>query len=200
MIRSSRGVLPLRGLAATAVVALIPAIAGCEAGFNAPTQQWHQPTAGASAVVHDTMRINNMFVLGPTPGFVLPAGASAGVFLALYNSGFRDQLMSITAAGSAASVQVPAGGIIIGRRQSLLLTGPAPRVLLQHLLRALHGGQFVLVHMDFQRAGPVTLRVPVVPRANYYTTYSPAPRPRPSLFLTPTASLVPVAPTPTPTG
>ena len=73
-------------------------------------------------------------------------------------------------------------------------------MLLQHLIRALHGGQWVLVHMDFQSAGPVTLRVPVVPRANYYTTYSPAPRPRPSLFLTPKASLVPVAPTPTPTA
>jgi len=200
VIRSSRGVLPLRGLAAMAVAALIPAIAGCEAGFNAPTQQWHQPTPGASAVVHHTMRINNMFVLGPTPGFVLPAGASAGVFLALNNSGAPDRLISITAPGFAASVQVPAGGISIGRQQSLLLTGPAPQVVLQHLVRALHGGQWVLVHMDFQSAGPVTLHVPVVPRANYYTSYSPAPRPTPSLFLTPTASLVPVAPTPTPTA
>ena len=198
MIRSSRGVLPLRGLAAAAVAALIPVIAGCEAGFNAPTQQWHQPTAGASAVVN-AMRINNVFVLGPTPGFVLPPGASAGLFLALNNAGAADRLISISAPGAAASVQVPAGGISVGKNQSLLLTGPAPQVVLRHLIRSLHGGQYVVVHMDFQSAGPVTLRVPVVPRAAFYSTYSPVPRPSPRLFLTPKATPVAV-PTATPTG
>ena len=199
MIRCSRGVLPLRGLVATAVAALIPVIAGCEAGFNAPTQQWHQPTPGASAVLNNTLRINNVFVLGPTPGFVLPPGASAGLFLALNNGGAADRLISITAPGSAVSVQVPAGGISIGRNQSLLLTGPAPRVVLRHITRSLHGGQFVVVHMDFQSAGPVTLRVPVMPRAAYFATYSPAPRPTPRVFLSPKATPVAV-PTPTPTG
>jgi hypothetical protein len=198
VIRSSRGVLPLRGLVVTAVAALIPAIAGCEAGFNAPTQEWHRTTAGAFAVVNNTMRINNMFVLGPAPGFVLPPGASASVFLALNNGGAPDRLISITAPGSAVSVQVPPGGISIGREQSLLLTGPGPRVVLRGLTRTLHGGQWVLVHMDFQSAGPVTLRVPVMPRAAFYATYSPAPRlvaPR-RLIGTPTP--IPV-PTPTPT-
>jgi hypothetical protein len=197
VIRCSRGVLPLRGLVVTAVAALIPVIAGCEAGFAAPTQKWHQPTPGASAVLNNTLRLNNVFVLGPTPGFVLPPGASAGLFLALNNGGAADRLISITAPGSAASVQVPAGGISIGRNQSLLLTGPAPRVVLRHLTRSLHGGQFVVVHMDFQSAGPVTLRVPVMPRAAFYSTYSPAPRPVISRLATPTP--VPV-PTPTPTS
>jgi hypothetical protein len=197
VIRCSRGVLPLRGLVATAVAALIPVVAGCEAGFNAPTQQWHQPTPGASAVVNNTLRINNVFVLGPAPGFVLPPGASAGLFLALNNGGARDRLISISAPGSAALVQVPAGGISIGKDQSLLLTGPAPRVVLRHLTRSLHGGQYVVLHMDFQSAGPVTLRVPVMPRAAFYSTFSPAPR----LLLTPKATPVPVAvPTPTPTA
>ncbi len=137
---------------------------------------------GASAVVSNTMRINNVFVLGPTPGFTLPAGASAGMFLALNNSGAPDRLISINAPGSAARVQVPAGGISVGREQSLLLTGPEPRVLLRSLTRSLHGGQYVRVNMDFQSAGHVTLLVPVMPRAAFYATYSPAPR----LFLQPT--------------
>ncbi len=182
-----------------AVAALIPVIAGCEAGYNAPTQQWHQPTAGASAVVGHTMRINDMFVLGPAPGFSLAPGRSAGVFFALNNSGAPDRLLSIAAPGSAVSVQVPAAGISVGRQQSLLLSGPVPRVLLQHLTRSLHGGQYVVVHLDFQNAGGVTLRVPVMPRAAFYSTYSPAPvRPAtPRLFLTPSAAPSPVA-TPTP--
>ena len=197
MIPSSRS-LPLRGLLMVAAAALIPVIAGCEAGNNAPTQQWHQPTAGASAVVSDTMRINNMFVLGPVPGFRIPVGSSAGVFFALYNSGAPDRLISIKAP-SARSIQVPLGGIQVGRNQSLLLTGPQPRVLLRNLIRTLHGGQWVKMNLDFQSAGHVTLLVPVMPRAAFYSTFSPAPRPspRPTLVLTPTATPSPlVSPSP----
>ena len=189
MIPSSRS-LPLRGLLMMAAAALIPVIAGCEAGTNAPTQEWHQPTPGASAVVSNTMRINNMFVLGPVPGFRLAAGASAGVFFALNNDGARDRLISITAPGSASQVQVPLGGIQVGRGQSLLLTGPQPRVLLRHLIRTLHGGQYVRMNLNFQSAGHVTLLVPVMPRSAFYSTFSPAPRP--SLVLTPTATPSPL--------
>lgn len=199
MTRTSRGVRPLRGLAATAVAALIPAIAGCEAGFNAPTQQWHQPTAGASAIVNNTLRINNVFILGPMPGLELTPGKSAGLFLALSNSGTRDTLVSISAPTAAKTVQVPAAGLSIGRDQSLLLSGPAPRVILRHLTRTLHGGQFVRVNMDFQNAGRVSLLVPVMPRAAFYTAYSPAP---PLLILRPSTTpspLAPASPTATPT-
>jgi copper(I)-binding protein len=192
VIRSRRGVLLLRGLAAVAAAGLIPAIAGCEAGTNAPTQEWHQPTPGASASVNNTLRINNMFVLGPAPGFSLPRGASAGVFFALTNDGLPDRLLSITAPTAATSVRVPAGGISLGHNQSLLFTGPSPRVLLVRLTRVLNGGQYVRVNMTFQNAGQVSLLVPVMPRATFYGTFSPAP-----LLLHPN---IPVSPTPSPTA
>lgn len=195
MIRSRRGLLSLRNLVVVAAVGLIPVIAGCEAGNNAPTQQWHQPTPGASAIVDNTLRINNMFVLGPTPGFTLPRGASAGVFFALANDGAPDRLLSIKAPGGATSVLVPTGGITLGRQQTLFLTGPSPRVVLQHLTRTLNGGQWVLLNLQFQNAGFVSLRVPVMPRTESYGTFSPAP-----LFLRPHATPTPVAPgTPSPT-
>jgi copper(I)-binding protein len=192
VIRSRRGVLSLRGLAIVAAAGLIPAIAGCEAGSNAPTQQWHQPTPGASAIVNHTLRINNVFVLGPTPGFSLPRGASAGLFLALTNDGLPDRLISITAPTAATSVRVPVGGISLGRNQSLLLTGPSPRVLLVRLTRTLKGGQYVRVNMNFQNAGHASLLVPVMPRAAFYATFSPAP-----VLLHPN---VPATPTPSPTS
>jgi copper(I)-binding protein len=192
VIRSRRGILSLRGLAAVAAAGLIPVIAGCEAGANAPTQQWHQPTPGASAIVNNTLRINNMFVLGPAPGFSLPRGASAGVFLALTNDGLPDRLISMTAPTAATSVREPAGGISVGHMQSLLLTGPSPKVLLVRLTRTLNGGQYVRVNMNFQNAGHVSLLVPVMPRAAWYGTFSPAP-----LLLQPT---VPASPTPSPTA
>ena len=192
MIRSRRGVLSLRSLAVVAAAGLIPAIAGCEAGTNAPTQQWHQPTPGASAILNNTLRINNMFVLGPAPGFSLPRGASAGVFLSLSNDGIPDRLISITAPFAATSVRVPAGGISLGHKQSLFLTGPSPRVLLVRLTRILNGGQYVRVNMNFQNAGHVSLLVPVMPRAAWYGTFSPAP-----VILHPN---IPVSPTPSPTA
>jgi len=192
VIRSRRGVLSLRGLAAVAAASLIPAIAGCEAGANAPTQQWHQPTAGASAIVNNTLRINNMFVLGPAPGFSLPRGATAGMFFALTNDGVPDRLMSITAPTAAVSVRVPVGGISLGHNQSLFLTGPSPRVLLVHLTRVLNGGQYIRVNMTFQNAGHKSLLVPVMPRAAFYGTFSPAP-----VILHPN---IPVLSTPSPTA
>ena len=197
MIGTWRGARPLRDLVVVAVAAAIPAIAGCEAGNNAPTQQWHQPTPGASAIVNNTIRINNMFVLGPAPGFTLRPGASAGVFFSLANDGAPDRLISITAPLAASSVHVPAGGISLSRNESLFLTGPSPRVLLMHLTRGLHGGQYVRVNMDFQNAGRVTLLVPVMPRSAFYASFSPAP-----LFVRPSgtaAPLIPFSPSPTPT-
>ena len=198
MIRSRRGLPSLRALVVVAAVGLIPAVAGCEAGNNAPTQQWHQPTPGASAIVDNTLRINNMFVLGPTPGFTLPRGASAGVFFALSNDGAPDRLLSIKAPGDAISVQVPAGGITLGREQTLFLTGPSPRVVLEHLTRTLNGGQWILLNLQFQNAGFVSLKVPVMPRTESYGTFSPAPqivRPHP----TPSRS-APGTPSATPTS
>ena len=120
------------------------------------------------------------------------------MFLSLANDGAPDRLISINAPGAAASVQVPTGGIRIGAQQSLFFTGPAPRVLLQHLTRTLNGGQYIRVNMEFQNAGHVSLLVPVMPRVAAYGTFSPAP-----LFLhakvTPTPA-VPSTPSPTPTG
>lgn len=189
MIRSShradhqRAALPRR-LCIAAVAALIPALAGCEAGANAPTQQWHQPTNGAGTVQHG-IAIRNVFVLGAPANTALAAGKSAGLFLGLYNSGSRDQLLSISAPGTAKSVQLPGGRPVpLAQSRAVLLTGPEPKVILTGLVRSLPGGSFIRVVMNFQNAGSVTLSVPVLPQAQYYSTFSPAPTPTP----TPTAS------------
>jgi hypothetical protein len=194
VILSCRRAPSWRVLAVAAAAALAPAIAGCEAGANAPTQRWHQPTAGASTVVDNAIRINNMFVLGAPPDSALTAGSSAGLFLALANSGPPDRLIQITAPGSAGTVELPAGGVRLGTEQSVLLTGPAPQVILHGLTHRLGGGQYILVVLHFLRAGRVPLRVPVMPRAQYFATFSPAPVP---VAATPSPS---ASPSPSPTG
>jgi hypothetical protein len=184
VIRSSHGAgerrakLPRRLLIA-AVAALIPALAGCEAGANAPTQQWHPPTNGAGTVVHG-IAIRDMFVLGAEPPAALAAGQSAGLFLALYNTGSPDRLLSMSAPGTATSVQLPGGAVNLAPGKEVLLSGPEPEVILTGLTRELPGGGSLPVVMNFQNAGRVVLDVPVLAQAQYYSTFSPAPSPSPS--------------------
>ena len=184
MIRSPRGAARPRRLLVLAIAALIPALAGCEAGNNPPTSQWHQPTDGAG-IVHDNIAIRNVFVLGAPIGATVPAGQSAGLFLALINDGSPDKLLSISAPGTAKSVALPGGAVSLASQQAVLLTGPEPKVILQDLTCPLVGGTSVLLVLNFQNAASVTLQVPVLPKAQYYTTYSPPPTPTPTPVATP---------------
>jgi hypothetical protein len=203
VILSNRSAAPLRVLAVVVAAGLAPMIAGCQAGFNAPTQRWHQPAAGASTVVNNVIRINNVFVLGTPPAFSLTRGDSAGMFLALDNSGAPDRLIGITAPGTAAGVQLPGGGVGLATEQAVLLTGPDPQVILRGLTRSLNGGQHILVILHFLRAGNVPMLVPVMPRAQWFSTFSPAPvitSPSPSPSGSPGTTSPSPAPSPTSTG
>jgi copper(I)-binding protein len=197
VIRSSHRIGGPRGLLVLAIAALIPALAGCEAGTNAPTQEWHQPTDGAGTVFNN-IAIRNVFVLGAPIGQTIRTGQSAGVFLALVNNGSADRLVRITAPGTAKSVTLPGGRVTLFSQQSVLLTGPAPKVVLEDLTRPLSGGATVKLVLTFQNAASVTLVVPVMPRAQYYSTFSPPPSPTPSP--SPTARHHRATATPTPSA
>ena len=179
MIRSSLGIARPRRLVVLASAALNPALAGCEAGYNAPTQQRHQPTDGTAAV-HNDISIANAFVLGAPLGERIPVGDSASMFLALSNQGSSDKLVSMSAPGTARSVTLPGGAVPLPSQHSVRLTGPAPEVVLQGLTRPLTGGSTVRLVLVFQNAGALSLVVPVMPQAQYYSTFSPPPSPGPS--------------------
>jgi copper(I)-binding protein len=183
VIRTRHRTARPRRLLVLAIAALIPVLAGCEAGTNAATQEWHNPTDGAG-VVQGNISIRNVFVLGAPIGSTLATGQSAGVFFALVNNGSPDKLLSITAPGTATSVSLPGGAVSLASQQAVFLTGPAPEVILENLTRPLSGGESVVLRMNFQNAATVTLDVPVLPQAQYYSTLSPAPTPTP----TPTTS------------
>jgi copper(I)-binding protein len=168
-----------RRILIAAAAALIPLVAGCEASSDAPTLHWHQPTDGTGKTVGG-ITISNAFVLGAPIGAVIPRGQNAGLFLGLANIGVKDQLVSASAPGTATSVLLPGNQVVLKMQSAVLLTGPQPRIILENLLRPLAGGSVVTVQLVFAKAGTVTLRVPVMPRAQYYTTLSPAPSPTPS--------------------
>jgi len=181
-----------------AVVVLVPALAGCEAGFNAPTLAFHPASTGQSTIV-DGIAIDNAFVLGPQLNTVLPAGGQAGVFLSLAAPS-DEQLTSVSAPGTASSVRLVQGPVNLGANALVNLDGPAPEIVLNGLTSALSGGETVQLVLTFSNAGAVTIQVPVEPNAYDFATYSPPP---PSPTPTPTPkhkAKAKASPTAAPTG
>ena len=175
MIRSRSGRTVANRLLIGALALLIPAIAGCEAGFNAPTLEFHPASAGTNAIVNG-IKINNVFVLSAPSGSSVPAGSSAGMFLALFNGGTSaDQLVGVSAPDSAASVELSGGTVSLPVQSAVNLTGPQPEVVLNGLTRPLSGGQAVQVVFNFLHAGALRLDVPVEPQSYSFSTFSAPP-------------------------
>ena len=186
MIRSSRKTVA-NGLLIAALALLIPAAAGCEAGLDAPTLEFHPASAGAHAEVNG-ISITNVFVLGAPGGHPVPTGQSASLFLALYNNGTDDDtLVSVSAPDAASSVQVTGGTVSVPLNSLVNLMGPQPSVVLSGLTKPLTSGSAIPVTLDFQHAGSVTLDVPVEAQEYYYSTFSPPPA-APAGTATPTAT------------
>jgi copper(I)-binding protein len=161
-------------LGAGALALLIPAIAGCEAGDNAPTLEYHSASSGTQTNING-IRVSNMFVLGAPTGSTVPAGSSAGLFLSIYNGGANsDTLDKVTAPGSTTSVTLASGPVALPANAAPVnLTGPAPEVVLENLATPLRGGSFIWVTLQFAHAGSTTVQVPVEPQSFQWATFSP---------------------------
>ena len=178
--RSSRpGRSALRRACAVAAVALIPVLAGCEAGSNAPVLHWHPSTNGASATIKEgggEIAIRNAFILGAPPNATLPGRQfgqhvrGAGQHGAAGPPGQRSPRRALPPRS-----RCPRAVSCWRQYQSALLTGPAPKLILTGLTRSLASGTYVKVFLTFQNAGTVGLDLPVLARADSYATFSPAP-------------------------
>ena len=199
VIRASHGTTAAgRLLLGAGVLALlIPAIAGCEAGSDAPTLQFHPASAGQQTVF-DGIKITDAFVLGAASGSTVPSGSSASLFVSLYNGGSSsDTLLSATAPGTAASISLPGGTVPLPVNSAPVdLMGPEPAVVLENLTKPLTGGTTIPVTFDFEHAGTVTLQVPVEPQSYSWSNYS-----APAAGAVSTATATPVtSASATPTG
>jgi len=163
-----------------ALAVLAPALAGCEAGYNAPTLEYHPAAFGAYATKNG-VSISNAFVLGPSPSGPEVAGGRAGLFLAI-TSQDGDKLVSASAPGTASSVQILGGSVRVPAvAPPADLTGPVPRVVLNGLASPLQGGDLVKLNLTFAEAGTIAMTVPVQPKAYEYATFSPPPTPSPAV-------------------
>jgi len=166
-----------RRLLLGALAVLAPALAGCEAGFNSPTLEYHPAAFGAYATKNG-VSISNAFVLGPSLGGPEVAGGRAGVFLSI-TSQDGDKLVSASAPGTASAVQILGGPVRVPALGSADLTGPVPQVVMTGLASPLQGGELVKLNLTFAEAGTIAMTVPVQPKAYEYATFSPPATPSP---------------------
>jgi copper(I)-binding protein len=175
-----------------AIAMLVPALAGCEAGLNAPTLTFHPANFGVNTT-QNGITIDNAFVLGSAPGSAVPSGGRAGVFFAIQAQN-GDRLVSISAPGTASAVKIAGGSVDLPAQSLVNLSGPAPKAVLTGLAGPLAGGQTVQLSFNFAEAGTISLVLPVEPRAYEYATYSPAPVPSPTAKPKPSSTAVSPAP------
>ena len=161
-----------------ALAVLAPALAGCEAGFNAPTLEFHPAAFGAYASKNG-VSISNAFVLGPSLGGPEVAGGRAGLFFSV-SSQNGDKLISASAPGTASAVRIAGGSVRVPAAAPVNLTGPVPQVVLAGLASPLQGGDLVTLTLTFAKAGTIAMTVPVQPKAYEYATFSPPPIPSPA--------------------
>jgi copper(I)-binding protein len=161
-----------------AMVVLLPALAGCEAGFNAPTLQFH-PANFAIDKTKNGISFSNVFVLGASPDGPQVAGGRTGVFLSLFAAD-GDRLTKVQAPGAASAVSITGGSVNLPAQSLVSLSGPVPKVVLNGLANPLQGGQMVTLSFTFAKAGTITMTVPVEPQAFEYATLSPPATPSPS--------------------
>ncbi|GII02935.1 copper chaperone PCu(A)C [Planobispora takensis] len=180
-----------RAIAAAAFLAAAPVLAGCGAGFDAITIQPYAPTEALSVKIVDENRhlaIPQAYFLGPDSGGALPAGASMPLHLYIVNHGREDDQLiglgvdpSVGTAKVTAPVPLPVGkAAIVGR--------PSPTVMIEQLKKPFKGGESLKVQLQFQKAGVITLEVPVITRSREFTALpspsgasaAPTPSPTPS--------------------
>ena len=174
-----------RRLLLGAVVALVPVLAGCEAGYNAPTLQYH-PANFAADTTQNGISFSNVFVLDTATNGQGVAGGRAGAFLSLYAEN-GDRLESVSAPDAASSVKIVGGPVNLPAQVVVDMDGPVPTVVLTGLTNPLQAGANVSMSFTFAKAGTITLDVPVEPKAFEYATYSPpaSPNAAPSARPTP---------------
>jgi len=191
VIRNSRRVF---ALTVAGAVAFAPVMSGCAAGRTPQTAMPTQLTEGINVTVPQRAKkpeidIRNMFVLGPAAGTAAAPGSSVPLYATFINQvqGRPDRLVSVSSpditgaqiAGNA--VTLPAATAQGGQAVRLFTQpGQTPQVVLQGIRTRLFGGEYIELTLRFERAGSITVPVPVVPAQGEFASYSPVPTASPA--------------------
>jgi copper(I)-binding protein len=175
-----------RVIAVAALLAAAPTLAACGTGFDANTNQPYAPTE-AGVLISETgspagygkngVMISQAFILGPDSGGQIPTGGSAPLYLHILNTTTTaDALSGITPDEQFAASVRTAGPI------QLAPNTPATtqQITVEGLKRSLRGGESVRLTLNFQKAGSVTLAVPVMTRSREFASLPPVPGAQPA--------------------
>ncbi|WP_283138760.1 copper chaperone PCu(A)C [Rhizohabitans arisaemae] len=188
MFRPSRRTGSRRGaIAIAAALVVAPALAGCGAGFDAQTLKPYHPTEGANKVERG-ISVLNAFILGPTPGQTHTAGSPIPVYLTVINKSGADDRFTVAGAEKTGSPSAPITApvekpVSVGAQSFEVFLAGAP---------AHRGGESSQLTLNFEKAGQITLHVPVIPRSREFATFPPLPG-APSPVPSPTPSATPTA-------
>jgi len=154
------------GLAATLLLTA-PLLGACGAGRSAVTSHERAAIDGAQVDAGD-LQLRNVHLEAPT-GPEWPAGSNVPLALYVVNRGAEaDQLLSVTATGIAGAVtftgeamRIPGNGLLrTGAVHTQGVTTPAS-IVLTGTTKTLRRGQTLTLVLTFQRAGAVSVAVPV---------------------------------------
>jgi hypothetical protein len=147
-----------RSIAAAAVVLAVPALAGCGVNFGAQTDQVYNPSVGVDDRSGQVDVLNALIVSG--------SDGSGTVVASLSNNDqeHEDTLKSVTGAGADASLEITTGGDTTIPAGGLLNMATKSKVFAHG--KQITAGSFVDITFNFDRAGAVTVDVPVVSSAN----------------------------------
>ncbi|MDX6273212.1 MAG: periplasmic copper chaperone [Frankiales bacterium] len=167
------------GLAAVLLLTA-PVLGACGAGRDSVTERERSAVDGAQVDAGD-LQLRNVHLTHPSAGTEWAVGSDVPVVMYVVNRGAADRLLSVSAPGFATSVTMTPSAIDIGQGGLLRTGAPAAQptastagpgsgpgsgsgtvsVVLSKLTKKLLPGQTVPVVFTFQRAGQVTLAVPV---------------------------------------
>lgn len=156
----SRRPVTLVALLASAAVA-----AGCGTGLQAQTYKETGRHDGATATVggREGVAVQRIHVTGPASGSTYAAGDAALATGGLVNNGTTSDALIGASSDIAPAVSLLVDGKPVQQVQ-LPPAGAAPAgwaLQLTGLSREVHVGTYVTIALEFQRAGKVTLQVPV---------------------------------------
>ncbi|MER6993513.1 hypothetical protein ABT337_22145 [Saccharopolyspora hirsuta] len=163
----------LRLIPAAIGLGAVVALAGCSAGQVTETDTQVAAVNGGNGDVQDIAIRNAMFTF-PTTGTVYPAGSSAPLEAVLANEGENDKLVEVTSTYTTAPATI-GGDTTLPSRTALHATGASAeqkaqveaaggrqvQITLNGFKQDITPGVTIPVTFVFEKAGPVTVQVPV---------------------------------------
>lgn len=141
-------------LSALAATAVLPTLAACGAGTSAQTNQQYDPGVGVNWREGQIYAINTLVVANSGQGTVVAALVN--------QSDVDDRLTGFVAqdnAGDPLQVGIASGGVDIPPGQAVQLANEGDVSISGDGLKP---GSFIDVHLSFEKAAPIDLKIPVV--------------------------------------